>query len=72
MPSGRPHMYEYVVYKGDEVICAGTRQEIQTKMNITEGTFARMASSLTKREARPNQIVVEKVSIKEIEAEAVR
>ena len=51
---------------------SGTRQEIQAKMNITEGTFARMASSLTKREAGPNQIVVEKVKIKEIEAEAVR
>lgn len=61
MAKGRSHAYEYVVYKGDEVICAGTRQEIQAKMNITEGTFARMASSLTKREAGPNQIVAEKV-----------
>lgn len=72
MAKGRSHAYEYVVYKGDEVICAGTRKEIQAKMNITEGTFARMASSLTKRESGPNQIVAEKVSIKEIEAEVVR
>ena len=72
MAKGRSHAHEYVVYKGDEVICAGTRQEIQEKMNIAEGTFARMASSLTKREAGPNQLVAEKVKVKEIEAEAVR
>lgn len=34
----RTAKYEYVVYKGDEVICGGTRKEIMLKMNITRSS----------------------------------
>lgn len=68
---GRRPSYEYVVYKGDDVVCAGTRQEILEKMQIANNTFDRMASNLTKREVGNDsqRLVVEKVSIAEIEAE---
>ncbi|WP_169301516.1 hypothetical protein [Staphylococcus chromogenes] len=29
-------MYEYVVYKGDEVICSGTKDEVVEKLCITK------------------------------------
>lgn len=43
---GKPQN-EYVVYKGDDVVCAGTAKEIQEKLNISQATFRYMASSHT-------------------------
>ena len=62
---------EYVVYKGDEVICGGTAKEIMEKMNITDGTFRRMASGLSKREESPQfeKLIAESVSVAELEKE---
>lgn len=28
--------YEYVVYRGEEIICAGTKDEVITKLNTTK------------------------------------
>lgn len=33
---------EYVIYKGDEVICGGTAKEVMEKLNIKSSTFRRM------------------------------
>ncbi|MEN1893148.1 hypothetical protein [Staphylococcus nepalensis] len=60
-------LYEYVIYKGEDIVCGGPKQEIIEKMNITESTFYRLISSTTKREAGPNQLIAEKVRISEIE-----
>lgn len=62
---------EYVVYKGDEIICGGTAKEIMEKMNITDGTFRRMASGLSKREENPQfeKLIAESVSVSELEKE---
>lgn len=42
--------YEYVVYRGEEIICAGTKDEVITKLNTTKNTLDRIASSTTERE----------------------
>lgn len=62
---------EYVVYKGDEVVCGGTAKEIMEKMNITDATFRRMASGLSKREESPQfeKLIAESVSVAELEEE---
>lgn len=62
---------EYVVYKGDEVICGGTAKEIMEKLNITNGTFRRMASGLSKREesSQFEKLIAESVSVAELEKE---
>ncbi|OIS56067.1 hypothetical protein A4A32_01800 [Staphylococcus equorum] len=71
----RTAKYEYVVYKGDEVICGGTRKEIMLKMNITGGAFDSMASTRRHNHVkniaaeRGGHMIAEKVSIAEIEKE---
>lgn len=42
-------MYEYVVYKGDEVICAGTKDEVMKKLRINKDNLDLMANNRTKR-----------------------
>lgn len=42
-------MYEYVIYKGDEVICAGTKNEVMKKLGINENNLDSIASNRTKR-----------------------
>ena len=45
-------MYEYVVYKGDEVICAGTKDEVVNKLDINRDNLDLLANKRTrKREA---------------------
>lgn len=41
--------YEYVVYRGEEIICAGTKDEVITKLNTTKNTLDRIASSTTEK-----------------------
>lgn len=66
---------EYVVYKGDEVICGGTRKEIMLKMNISGGMFDSMTSTRRYheekaiRKRRGGIMYAEKVSIAEIKKE---
>ena len=36
--------FEYVVYKGDDVVCAGTSREIKEKLNISETHFRALTS----------------------------
>ena len=42
-------MYEYVVYKGDEVICAGTKDEVIKKLGTNKDNIDLLASNRTKR-----------------------
>ena len=72
---GQKQLYEYVIYKGDEVICAGTRKECAEKLKVSEQTVGFLSSGVNKRRAansnRPNSVrlIAEKVSIAEIERE---
>ncbi|WP_415410909.1 hypothetical protein [Staphylococcus agnetis] len=74
---GKGTRYEYVVYKGEEVVASGKKREIMEKLNITEGTFCTLLATKTiAREAesyrkgkRNGQMVAIKVDIDEIERE---
>ncbi|ALM56769.1 MULTISPECIES: hypothetical protein [Staphylococcus] len=72
---GQKQLYEYVIYKGDEIICAGTRKECAEKLEVSEQTVGFLSSGVNKRRAansnRPNSIrlIAEKVLISEIEKE---
>ena len=72
---GQKQLYEYVIYKGDEVICAGTRKECAEKLEVSEKTIGFLSSGVNMRRAsnsnRPNSIrlIAEKVLISEIEKE---
>lgn len=72
---GQKQLYEYVIYKGDEIICAGTRKECAEKLEVSEQTIGFLSSGVNKRRTansnRPNSIrlIAEKVSIAEIEKE---
>ncbi|SUM89379.1 Uncharacterised protein [Staphylococcus saprophyticus] len=69
--------FEYVVYKGDEIICAGTKAECAQKLGITEQSVAHLGTGAYKRSLKKrnldegNAMIVEKVLISEIEAEKV-
>lgn len=72
---GQKQLYEYVIYKGDEVICAGTRRECAEKLEVNEKTIGFLSSGVNMRRAansnRPNSIrlIAERVLISEIEKE---
>ena len=76
MKRGHKPIYEYVVYKGEEIVCAGSRREIMDKMGISGGQFDRMASSRTFENERTSSgihggtMVAVKVSREEIEKES--
>ena len=73
----RVPMYEYVVYKGDEVICAGTKDEVVNKLGISKDNLDYKASSVTKkretdayeRNGYSKHMVAVKVSIAELQKE---
>lgn len=44
---GRKSEFKYVVYKGDDVVCAGTSKEIKEKLNISETHFRALTSTRT-------------------------
>ncbi|PTI21346.1 hypothetical protein [Staphylococcus warneri] len=66
--------FDYVVYKGDEIICAGTPTEVKEKMGITETNFRTLTTSRAFEEDRihKNRLVAIKVPIDEVESEAVK
>lgn len=65
---GRKSEFEYVVYKGDDVICAGTSSEIKQKLNISEGYFRMLTSQMTidKEKECKDRLIAIKVPISEI------
>lgn len=66
--------FDYVVYKGDEVVCAGTPTEIKEKMGISETNFRTLATTRAFEEDRiyKNRLVAVKVPIEEVEREAAQ
>ncbi|WP_340293416.1 hypothetical protein [Staphylococcus coagulans] len=70
-------MYEYVIYKGDDVVCGGTRKEILEKLNMSPSTFKRVVNPSTqleeakvfRRKGHSQRMVGVKVSIAEIKQE---
>ena len=61
--------YEYVIYRGDEVVCGGTRTECAEKLGISPKAVTKLSSDSYKKHARENWYHGEKVSIAEIKAE---
>lgn len=61
--------YEYVIYKGDEVICHGTQSECAEQLGVKEATIKFISSDAFKKRDKGKRIVAEKVSIAEIEKE---
>ncbi|NHA37405.1 hypothetical protein C1O33_11800 [Staphylococcus schleiferi] len=70
-------MYEYVIYKGDDVVCGGTRKEILEKLNMSPMTFDRIVNPSTqleeakvfRRKGHSQRMVGVKVSVAEIKQE---
>ncbi|UNB47646.1 hypothetical protein KM149_07015 [Staphylococcus coagulans] len=69
--------YEYVIYKGDDVVCGGTRKEILKKLDMPLSTFKRIVNPSTqveeakmfKKKGHSQRMVGIKVSIAEIQQE---
>ena len=66
---GRIAKYEYVIYKGDEVICGGTRKECAEKLDVTVEAVTKISSDSYKKIVKDNWLYGEKVLISEIERE---
>ncbi|MBT2823101.1 hypothetical protein HIR19_03860 [Staphylococcus coagulans] len=70
-------MYEYVIYKGDDVVCGGTRKEILEKLGMSPMTFDRIVNPSTqleeakvfRRKGHSQRMVGVKVSVAEIKQE---
>jgi predicted transcriptional regulator len=60
--------YEYVIYQGEEIICAGTLKECAAKMGVTEAMVSMYGSKKrqAKMKGKKNQYVAEKVSVEQI------
>ena len=61
--------YEYVIYKGDEIICGGTRKECAEKLEVSEELISVMATNSHKKRIQDKALYAEKVSIADIEKE---
>jgi len=59
--------YEYVIYKGDEIICGGTRKECAEKLEVSEELISVMATNSHKKRIQDKALYAEKVNIAEIE-----
>ncbi|MDU0481062.1 hypothetical protein [Staphylococcus chromogenes] len=70
-------MHEYVVYKGDEVICAGTKDEVVKKLGINKNYLDSIADNRTKkleadayeRNGYSKRMVAVKVKVAELKKE---
>lgn len=64
--------FEYVVYKGDDVICHGTAEECAEKMDVAVQTVQRLATSaymnmLSKRKTCEGSLIAVKIPVDELE-----
>ncbi|MBE9452676.1 hypothetical protein IM157_01060 [Staphylococcus epidermidis] len=62
--------YEYVIYKGDEIVFSGTAREVRQKYG--EGTYNTMISTRNRKAESEGKerLIAEKVLISEIEEES--
>ncbi|PTI48431.1 hypothetical protein [Staphylococcus succinus] len=66
---GRQARYEYVIYRGEEIICGGTRSECAEKLDVSKESITKISSNSYKKIVKDNWLYGEKVSIAEIEKE---
>ncbi|RIN37016.1 hypothetical protein BU065_01170 [Staphylococcus succinus] len=66
---GRQARYEYVIYRGEEIICGGTRSECAEKLDVSKESITKISSDSYKKIVKDNWLYGEKVSIAEIEKE---
>ena len=59
---GREVQFEYAIYKGDEVVCAGSREECASMLGIKPDSITYLAGAQNRRNAikYPNRLVAEK------------
>lgn len=67
--AGGKQRYEYVIYKGDDIICHGTQSECAEQLGVSEQTIMFMSSQTLKNKDKGTRLIAEKVSIAEIEKE---
>lgn len=63
---GRQARYEYVIYRGEEIICGGTRSECAEKLDVSKESITKISSDSYKKIVKDNWLYGEKVSIAEI------
>lgn len=70
---GKGISYEYVVYKGDDVICAGTADECCEKLNISKDCFFTISSkhAYEAEKITRDRLIAIRVPVKEIEGASV-
>lgn len=64
--------FEYVVYKGDDIICHGTAEECSEKLGLSVKTVQRLATTaymnmLSKRKESDNPLIAVKIPADELE-----
>lgn len=65
-------LFEYVVYKGDDIICHGTAEECAEKMDVTVRTVQRLSTPaymnmLNKRKDNEGSLIAVKIPVDELE-----
>lgn len=72
---GRQAKYEYVIYKGEEVVCHGTRKECADMLGVKEDSITYLSCKQNRdyiyKNPNNNRLLAEKVSVAEIEKELV-
>lgn len=70
---GREAKFDYVIYKGEEVVCHGTRKECADILGVKEDSITYLSCkqnrSYVMKYPDSNRLYAEKVSIAEIEKE---
>lgn len=69
---GRKSKYHFVIYKGDDVVCHGTREECAKFLGWKPHTITNIATKSWLDKYGGNGFVAEKVSIAEVEAEKAK
>ena len=58
-------VFEYVVYKGDDIICHGTKKECAEYLGLKERTIDFISTPARKKRDKGNGLIAEKVDITE-------
>lgn len=65
-------LFEYVVYKGDDIVCHGTAEECVVRLELSVKTVQRLATTaymnmLNKRKESDNPLIAVKIPVDELE-----
>ncbi|MFC6402288.1 hypothetical protein ACFP67_10790 [Mammaliicoccus sciuri] len=58
-------LFDYVIYKGDDIICHGTKRECAEYLGVKEQTIDFLATPIRKKRDKGNGLIAEKVDISE-------